>query len=67
MQFCHLPCHEIPVVNFFNILQAAFEPIFFCQKIQRQTVIRENLQKSLSNKKGARKMMMKLTPVFSKV
>jgi len=51
-----------PVVNIINILQAAFEPIFFHQKIQIQTVIREKVSKALSYIKGAHKMLMKLTP-----
>jgi len=32
-----------PVVNFINILQAAFALIFFCQKLPSQTIIREKL------------------------
>jgi len=51
-----------PVVNFTNILQSAFAPILFCQKIQTQTVIREKLRKTLSNGKTAREMYVKLTP-----
>jgi len=34
----------------------------YAKKLQSQTVIREKLCKSLSYKKGARKMLMKLTP-----
>jgi len=30
--------------------------------MQNRTVIREKLQKALANEKGARKMLMKLTP-----
>jgi len=40
-----------PFVNFTNILQAYFAPIFFHKKIQNQTVSREELQKSLLYKK----------------
>ncbi len=52
----------IPVVNFINILQAAFAPIFLHQKLQNQTVIIEKLRKVFSNEKGANKMLMKLIP-----
>jgi hypothetical protein len=45
-----------PVVNFNNILQVAFSPIFFCQNLEGQSVIRDKLQKA------ACKMMMKLSP-----
>jgi len=51
-----------PLVNFINILCAAFAPIFFCQEIQSQTVIRENLLKALLYEKDSCKMLMKLTP-----
>jgi hypothetical protein len=55
-----------PVVNFINILKAAFAPIFFCQKIQIQTVTREKqLCITLLNEKGVCKMLMKLTPVVN--
>jgi hypothetical protein len=55
--------NEGSVIDFINILQAAFAPIFFCKKnLQSQAVIREKLQKSLSYEKGARIMLMKLTP-----
>jgi len=47
---------SIPVVNFINISQAAFLRLFFCQKLQSQTVIREKLQTALSHKKVAPKM-----------
>ncbi len=50
------------VLNFINILRAAFAPIFFCQKLQNQTVSRENQLKALMYKKGLRKMLMKLAP-----
>jgi len=46
------------VVNFIINLQAAFALIFFCKKIQSQTVIREKLL----NEKVVYKMLMKLTP-----
>jgi len=41
-----------PGVNFINILLAAFVPLFFCQKSQVQTVIREKLRSALSCKKA---------------
>jgi len=56
-----------PVVNFTNILQAAFAPIFFGQKLKSQTVIREKLPKILLYKRDACKMFVKLTPVLSQV
>ncbi len=55
-----------PVVNFINILRAAFVPIFFQQKIKGQSAIREQLQRALSVQKGACKVVMKLTPVLQK-
>jgi len=48
-------------VNFINILQAAFALLFFCQKIQSQTVSKEKLLKTLLYEKVALKMLMKLT------
>jgi hypothetical protein len=51
------------VVNLTNILQTTFVPIFFWQKITFQTVISENLLKTLLNEKAAHIMSMKLTPV----
>ncbi len=54
----------IPVVHFIDILQAAFAPIFFSQKLQRQTLSRENLRTALLFEKGAHKMLLKLTPGF---
>ncbi len=50
------------VVNFINILRAAFAPIFLHQKIQSQTVTREKKHKTLLYKKVSHKMLMKLTP-----
>ncbi len=50
------------VVNVTNILQAAIASIFFPQKIQSQTSIRETLCKALLYKKGVRKMLVKLKP-----
>jgi hypothetical protein len=47
-----------PIVNFINILRAAFAPIFFYQKLQSLT--KEKLHQALSNEKGALKMLMKL-------
>jgi len=49
-------------VNFINILCATFAPIFFCKKLQSQTVIREKLQKTYLYKKCASSILMKLTP-----
>ncbi len=50
------------VVNFTNILRAAFAPIFFYQiKLQSQTWIRQNLGKAVLYEKGSRKILMKLT------
>jgi len=43
--------------QFHRHLLAAFAPIFFCQKITKPTVIREN-----SRKNGMGKMLVKLTP-----
>jgi len=54
-----------PVVNFFNILQQLLRQ--FAKKTQSQTVISEKLRKALLYEKGARKMLMKLTPgLFSR-
>jgi len=50
-----------PVVNFTNILQAAFAPIFFCHKITNPK-IREKLHQTLLYDKADRKMLVKLTP-----
>jgi len=51
------------VVNFTNILGAAFELIFFWQKITKpNSKSRENLLKHIHTKKVARKMLVKLTP-----
>ncbi len=50
------------VVNLTNILRAAFMLIFFCQKLQSQTVIRGNVHKTLLYKKAACKMLMKVIP-----
>jgi len=41
------------VVNFTNILQAAFAPISLCQKIQTQTASTEKLHKTLLYENGA--------------
>jgi hypothetical protein len=49
------------VVNFINILGAAFAPILLTKKLQSQTVTREKQGKTLLYKKGARKMFVKLT------
>jgi hypothetical protein len=52
-----------PVVNFTNILQTTFVPIFFFKKITFQTVLSEKRRKTLLNEKAAHIMLMKLTPV----
>jgi hypothetical protein len=46
---CRQLRNEGSVVDFINLLQAAFAPIFFGKKkLQSQAVIREKLRKSLS-------------------
>jgi len=50
-----------PVINFINILQAAFAPNSCPKKFQSQTVIREKLRQALSDEKVEHKMLMKLT------
>jgi hypothetical protein len=47
-----------PKVSFINILPAAF--FSFAKKLQRQTVSREKLLKTLLNEKAAHKMVVKL-------
>jgi len=47
-----------PLVNFINILQAAFAP----KIIQSRNVIREKLRKSLSYEKSASNLLMKSIP-----
>ena len=49
-------------VNFINNLRAAFAPISFRQKIVNVNVSTEKLLKTLSYKKNAPKMLVKLTP-----
>jgi hypothetical protein len=51
-----------PVVNFINILLAAISPIFLRQKITKPncTVAIEKLRKTLSNEKGASKMLIEI-------
>jgi hypothetical protein len=51
-----------PVVNWTNILQAAFALKFLDKKLQSQTVSKEKFQKTLLHEKGTRKTMVKLTP-----
>jgi len=51
------------VINFINILQAAFASIFLRQKLQSQSVTREKLLNLLLYKKRTCKMLVKLTPV----
>ncbi len=52
---------ELKVVNFINILGAAFVTIFLHKKLQSRTVTREKMRKALLYKKGTCKMLMKLT------
>jgi len=52
VQNCNFSVKYFPVVNFINILWAAFALIFFCQKkLQSQTVSRKNLVKTLWKEK----------------
>ena len=54
---------QSPIVNFINILQAAFAPKLFCQKnYNAQQLNRGKLQKALLYEKVACKMVMQLTP-----
>jgi len=48
-------------VNFINILRLHFSPIFWCQKIAKLKILRENLLNLLSYKKRKCKMLMTLT------
>jgi len=50
----------MPTVYFNNILWAAFALIFLCQKLQSQTITRQNLCKTLPYEKVALKILMKL-------
>jgi hypothetical protein len=50
-QYLELPL-TLTASNFRIILQAAFEPIFYREKSQSQTVIREKLCKALMYKKA---------------
>jgi len=59
--FCVERLSTRPLVNFINILRAAFAPIFLHQKLQSQTVTREKLCKTLLSKKVSSKMLMKWT------
>jgi len=45
-----------------NILQAAFLPIFFCQKITKINCKKKKAVKNTFIQKAACKMLMKLTP-----
>ncbi len=47
-----------PVVNFINILQAAFVPIFLHQKLQRQTVTKRKAAQSTFIQKVTSKMLI---------
>jgi len=51
-----------PVANFTNILWASFAAISVCKKIQTQTLITDQLCKTLWYGKSARKMLLKFTP-----
>ena len=50
-----------PGVNITNILQAAFLPLSFCQKITNTNCKYRKAVKTLLYKKDARKMLVKLT------
>ncbi len=52
---------NIAVVNFINILHGCF---LYKSALSKPKVTREKLPKRLLYKKGARKMLMKLTPGF---
>ncbi len=51
------------VVNFANVLLAAFAPKFFCQKIAKPNKRKIKAAQKTFVKKAARKILMKLTPV----
>jgi len=55
-----------PVFNFIKILRAAFAPIFFCQKITKSNCnyVEKSCAKLFCMEKGARNMLVKLTPIF---
>jgi hypothetical protein len=50
------------VVNFTNILQTAFVPVFFCQKITKPNFNYRIATQKTSIQKSAHKMLMKLKP-----
>ncbi len=55
-----------PCVNFINILQAAFAPIFFCQKKKsKPNCNQREAAQSTFVQKNVLKWLMKLTPVIS--
>jgi len=54
-----------PGVNFINILHAHFCTDVLCSTFFYLHVTREKLNKTLLYEKGARKMLMKLTPVWN--
>jgi len=55
-----------PLVNFINILRAAFETKILWQNLQSQiNIIREKLRKRLSFKKESSNMLVKLTTSFN--
>ncbi len=51
-----------PSVNFINVLLACFLYKILAPKITKPNITREKLPKRLKYEKGARKMLMKLTP-----
>jgi len=53
-----------PLVNFTDILQIAYEPIFCPKNYESQIVIIEMFCKTLLYKKVASKMLVKLTPLL---
>ncbi len=62
----HLSREPLPVVNFANILQAVFLQFCFAIKIQKQSVVKENLYITFAYKTDAHKMLRKLRPARQK-
>jgi len=52
-------------VNFINILQTAFAPKLFTEKLQRQNEDRVKLRNRILYKKDANKLLIKLAPEFA--
>jgi hypothetical protein len=64
MALCALSClkHKSSVVNFTNILRAAFAPIFLLKKVLTLHVSTNKLHIKLLYRYSARKALVKLTP-----